>query len=179
WTWSQPTTDWSQYNIFFADVDGDGSFDMFLQGAGAQCYKSCVIGAYLALSTGKGFNTNPWTWSLPTTNWGKWDISFADFDGDRRADLYLHDWYGSTGAQDYMALSTGAGFTIWSWNSGADWSRYLAVWTKDVNGDGKADLYLHGKPDKAIDELGLGIGVTPDLVTSVTHPLGSTATIGY
>jgi len=174
WTWSQPTTDWSQYNMFFADFDGDGAADMYLMGAGAQCGSpACPVGQYMGLSAGTGFSF--WTWAQPTTDWSPWTLVFADFDGDKRADLYLHNWQG--GNSDYMGLSNGAGFSLWNWNSGGDWSSYDSR-PRDFNGDGKADLYLHGWTGGAQDYLGIGVGVTPDLVTSVNHPFGGTTTVG-
>src|SRR5262249_18849711 len=93
WTWSQPTTDWSEYFVSFADFNGDGRADMFLQGQGSWLNNSgeglppAPIGVYMGLSTGTSFTQ--WTWSQPSTDWSQYRISFADFNGDATADLFL------------------------------------------------------------------------------------------
>src|SRR5262249_40007935 len=95
WSWSQPTTDWSQYNILFADTNGDGRADMFLQGQGSWLRKLSLggfgpagpPGLYLRLSTGSAFSE--WTWSQPAADWSEYEAAFADFDGDAAADLFF------------------------------------------------------------------------------------------
>ncbi len=210
WTWSQ-TADWSQYNVSFADFNGDGAADLFLAGMGQQCNK-CDIGQYMGLSTGNGFQAGPtyqpsgssagWTWSLPQTDWSLWRIMFADFDGDKRADLYRHDiayTINGTRGSDSLALSSGTGFPTWNWTNGGQWP--LNPWAgaqsttprpvcsvssadsnsdvmfRDFDGDGKPDLYCHDSLSG--DYVALGVGATPDLLTSLTTPLGATTTVAY
>src|SRR5262249_44697459 len=124
------------------------------------------------LSIGTGFNL--WTWSQPATDWSKWDILLADLDGDNRADLYLHAT--AAGNPDLAGLSTGAGFTQWSWSSGADWSALPSPVLGDYNGDRESDLLII-QPTGA--SVAMATGATPDLLTSVSHPLGSTTTVTY
>ncbi|MEW6246282.1 MAG: SpvB/TcaC N-terminal domain-containing protein [Nitrospirota bacterium] len=61
------------------------------------------------------FDVTPWTW----TSGGNWSTNYeaiipGDFNGDGKADIYIH---GRDGAQvpDYMGLSTGTGFSLWTW----------------------------------------------------------------
>jgi hypothetical protein len=147
WNWNSGA-DWSAWEAQLADVNGDGRADLYLHakpGTGAQ--------DYFAFSNGAGFQ---WAWSSGY-DWNAFDAVLADVNGDGKADLYLHGRPG-TGAQDYLGLSTGSGFIYWNWTSGVAWNMYEAQ-LADMNGDGRADLYLHGRPGTgAHDYAGLSSG---------------------
>jgi len=114
------------------DFDGDGRQDLvtFTRGTSGD--------AYVALSTGTGFNG--WGW--------KWHDNFCvgdqvcltgDFNGDGRDDLAAFT-RGST-ADVYVALSTGSSFapTVTKWHDWfAAYSETPAV--GDFNGDGRDDI---------------------------------------
>ena len=73
-----------------------------------------------------------------------WTPHVADFNGDGKDDLFLHDQ--STGAW-YEMISNGAGgFT----NAGGQtWSLGWQLHFSDLNGDGRADMVLYASPSGA------------------------------
>jgi hypothetical protein len=86
---------------------------------------------------------NEWNWNSGTAYGMGYDDVVADFNGDGRADIFFY----GRGSQCnpacpigvFMGLSTGSGFTEWTWSQPTtDWSGYF-IQAADFNGDGKAD----------------------------------------
>ena len=173
-TWYRPfdsTSNWpSNFEVKIGDVNGDRKADIYLHGR-----PGSGAGDYLALATGTGFEVQSWPVAA-TANWNSWEAHLADFDGDGKADLYLHGRPG-TGVADYLGVSTGTGFQTWTWalpSGPATWNDFM-VSTGDVNGDGKADLYLDAIPVSELsDYLGTSTG-TNFLISAVDQNSGSTA----
>ncbi|MBI3933034.1 MAG: VCBS repeat-containing protein [Acidobacteria bacterium] len=148
WSWA-PGQNWSSYELRTGDFDGDGKSDILLHGR-----KDTGNATYMGVSTGSGFEV--WTWA-PGANWSSYEVHVGDFNGDDKDDVYLHGRQG-TGLHDYLGLSRGRGFGLWSWTSGDDWSRF-ELHAGDFNGDTRADIYLHGRKGTADpDYLGTATG---------------------
>ncbi|MCA9468265.1 MAG: VCBS repeat-containing protein, partial [Nitrospira sp.] len=135
WTWGNSGANWTGYEVIPGDYNGDGKTDILLHGR-----YGTANGDNLGLSTGTGFTI--WTWAS-ASNWSGYEVIPGDYNGDGKADLYLHGREG-TGNGDNLGLSTGSGFTIWTWASVTNWSDFEVI-PGDYNGDGKSDIYLHGR----------------------------------
>jgi len=122
---------------FDADFNGDGKTDLACSDG--------VDGTWsVALSTGSGWNTTPWSGGavvpLPMTG----QCFSGDFDGNGKVDLGC--WTGSSGSWN-VVLSTGSGWQSEGWNNGPvpiyEWNvipvggQCFAI---DLNSDGKTDI---------------------------------------
>jgi YD repeat-containing protein len=71
---------------------------------------------------------------------------FADVNGDGKMDMISKGQPGVHAGYVFVALSTGAGYPSWTWNSG---KRMIddtgSMWFTDINGDGKADMISVGQ----------------------------------
>jgi RHS repeat-associated protein len=120
----------------FADVNGDGKADLIRiwGGPGGDAF------AQVNLSNGRGFSAASFNSSV-----GGWSPtvkdSFADVNGDGKADL-VRIWRNGDGtAWGQINLSNGAGFPSQSGNSSiGGWNDQTQDFFPDVNGDGKSDL---------------------------------------
>jgi hypothetical protein len=114
------------------DATGDGKADLFTRDGQA------LIQTYP--STGTAFAA-PTTWTSGFVAY-RYDVYFADVDGDNKTDLIARnketgtvEVYRSTGTAFTYALGTGPG-GVWSYGWGTSYSLFFA----DANGDGKDDL---------------------------------------
>jgi hypothetical protein len=129
-----------------ADFDGDAKADLY-------CHDAQVAGGqgrtWVALSTGTGFrgvNGNVWApWLSGWCGAPGQTLGVADFDGNRKADLYCRDPHGAGGGTISIALSTGSGFV-------ADPVPWLSNWcsqstetfgTAEFDRDGRSDVWCH------------------------------------
>ncbi|MEW6246283.1 MAG: toxin TcdB middle/N-terminal domain-containing protein [Nitrospirota bacterium] len=170
WTWTSGGN-WADYQVIPGDYNGDGKTDIYIH--------ERYVGApydYMGLSTGTGFQL--WTWSSGG-NWGAFEVMTGDFNGDGKTDLYLHGGPGQS-VGEHMGLSTGNGFNLWTWSWGAGWQDY-ELRTGDFSGDGKADIYIHGRSGTGLyDYMGLSSGTgIPYLLNSVSNGLAGSANIAY
>ena len=138
-------SDWAvvsdSYNLFVADVSGDGRADLVAK------EKNAPGNWYVALSTGSSFSTQslPWAagWAVASA---PYDLFVADVNGDSKADLIAKEKSGP--GNWYVALSTGLSFQeqplpwLGGWAVASDAYDLRAA---DVNGDGKADLIAKEK----------------------------------
>ncbi|MEW2294570.1 FG-GAP-like repeat-containing protein [Streptomyces sp. NPDC006743] len=130
--------------LYFADVNGDGKADLIVHGADGKIAVRTNTGTYW--DGGKDWSAG---WSNFLGQEGKGRLYFADVNGDGKADLIVH------GTDGKIAVRTNTG-TYWDggkdWSAG--WSNFLGqegkgrLYFADVNGDGKADLIVHGTDGK-------------------------------
>jgi hypothetical protein len=123
----------TSYELFFADVTGDGRADLIGRYANGD--------VYVFPSTGSGFSSGA-PGGLWSYGWSSgYDLYFADVTGDGRADLvsrYFGPTAGLTG-DIYVGVSTGTGFASpqrWTYGYSAGYEIHVA----DADGDSKADL---------------------------------------
>ncbi|MBK7196412.1 MAG: VCBS repeat-containing protein [Myxococcales bacterium] len=131
-----PGNGWNTFQIIPSDYNGDGKTDIYLHGSTAQHAE------YMFLSNGTSFYSSGWT-IAPGSGWNTFQIVPADYNGDGKTDIYLH---GSTAQHaEYMFLSNGTGFYSSGWTiaAGSGWYGFQIL-PGDYNGDGAADIYLHG-----------------------------------
>jgi hypothetical protein len=130
WSYGWGTT----YNLYFADVTGDGKADLIGRHGGNG-------DVYVFPSTGAGFSSAP-PGGLWSYGWSSgYDLYFADVTGDGKADIasrYFGPTAGLTG-DVYVGASTGAAFaspTRWTYGYSAGYEVNMV----DVTGDGRADF---------------------------------------
>lgn len=128
------------------DFDGDGKSDIM-------CHDAMVAGGlgrtWVARSTGTGFAS-----ATGGSVWDPWLAGFcgaphqvfgtADFNGDRRTDLYCRDSLAGGGTGELrVALSTGTGFVAAPspWATGFCNAAGQTFGTADFNSDGKNDVW--------------------------------------
>jgi hypothetical protein len=132
---------WSSgYDLYFADVTGDGKEDLVARYFGPT--PGLTGDVYVGVSTGSGF-ASPTRWTYGYSS--GYDLYLGDVNADGRADLvarYFGPTPGLTG-DVYVMVSTGSGF---AWPNG-DSSRWTYGWgstyqlaVRDFTGDGKVDL---------------------------------------
>jgi hypothetical protein len=135
----------------FADVNGDGSLDLFV----------CVTGDYYGQMPDPPFDANDGRpnrlylndghghFTDATAAWGlaketRWSLSclFADYDGDGRPDLLvtndfgLKNLYRNVGGKRFSDVTKAAGTEVRAYGMSAAWA--------DFDGDGLLDLYTTG-----------------------------------
>jgi hypothetical protein len=149
-TVAYPTTpgwDATVWESFVADFTGDGRADLLLHGklVGSPYYGQSFLHVFNADGThsvrsGSGVPS----WSSPWQARG-----IADFNGDGKADVLLHAE--QTGHADNgkskLHLTTDSGYltVLHPVAPGFDSATYDVKGTGDFDGDGRADLFLHGK----------------------------------
>ncbi|WP_433301420.1 FG-GAP repeat domain-containing protein [Actinoplanes sp. CA-030573] len=136
--------------LYFADFNGDHRTDMIVHSG---------TDISVRLNTGSGFDGG----RSVSSGWGRYHgmqipnglgrLYFADFNGDGRADMFVHG-----GTDLSVRLNTGSGFDGGrSVSSG--WGRYHGMdvpdglgrlYFADFNGDGRADLIVHGGTDVSV-----------------------------
>ncbi|HEY3354703.1 MAG TPA: FG-GAP-like repeat-containing protein [Polyangia bacterium] len=131
WNWNSGG-DWSGFESIPGDFNGDGKTDIYLHGRQGSGWAD-----YLCLSNGTSFSCSQ---VADPGAWNGYELLTGDFNGDGKTDIYLHGRFG-TGLADYMGLSQGSTFQLWTWAPGANWSDYNVI-TGDFNGDGKTDILL-------------------------------------
>lgn len=125
------------------DVNGDGRTDLVSIGNHDSQKHGYV---YLQLATSSsGYGTAKCVFNGKVVNYND-DLWLEDINGDGRDDLICRVGEGQwdTG-YIYAALSTGTGFTFWSYfSNGRVVSPYDEILFGDVNGDGKQDIICRG-----------------------------------
>jgi len=161
---------WSngEYEITVADFNGAGRDDLFLQ-------RRSPGDHYLLLTTEQGVSGI--SQAIPNDAMGiSWSqdahrIVAGDFNGDKRADLFLQAMQSS--GLNAVVLADGNGqFTAsvphQSWRdgyAGFAWSATKAIASAgDFNGDGRSDLLLQARPIA-----GTGTGGTPAAFTPISN----------
>ncbi len=122
--------------IFVADVDGDGRMDVVIHDR--------QVGAWwVGRSTGSGLVLELWATGFGTRPSVE-RAYVADFTGDGRADVAIHDT--STG-QWWVGRSTGRSFGLEAWAAqlGNRGDRAERVVVADFTGDGRADVAIHDR----------------------------------
>jgi hypothetical protein len=117
-----------------ADVDGDGSLDLFFANYGPNGLFLNRGGRFDDASKGRGVAVD-----------GRYDTcAFADFDNDGRIDVYVNGTVtGGKSYPDFLLANRGAGFEAVTSGLEALNADHGAQWG-DVDGDGDEDLALTG-----------------------------------
>ncbi|WP_430789545.1 FG-GAP-like repeat-containing protein [Actinoplanes sp. G11-F43] len=106
---------------------------------------------------------------------GRGELHYADFDGDGRTDLLVHD-----GTNVGVRLNDGAGGFGPATNVTSGYGRYHGLhvpdglgqlYFADINGDGRADLVVHDGTNVNV-RLNTGTGVFSGVVTTATTGYG-------
>ncbi|GAB1644004.1 FG-GAP repeat domain-containing protein [Krasilnikovia sp. MM14-A1259] len=136
--------------LYFADFNGDHRTDMIVHNG---------TDLSVRLNTGGGFDGG----RSVSSGWGLFHgkqvdgnlgrLYFADFNGDGRADMFVHN-----GTDLAVRLNTGSGFdggrsvsSGWGLFHGKDVSGNLGrLYFADDNGDGRADLIVHNGTDLSV-----------------------------
>ncbi|MEQ1622936.1 MAG: VCBS repeat-containing protein, partial [Methylococcales bacterium] len=138
---------------------------------------------YVALNTGTGFAPSAlWTSQFGSNQgWSNEGIvprMVEDVNGDGKPDIV---GFSSVGV--YVALNTGTGFApsaLWTSQFGSNqgWSNEGIVPRRlaDINGDGKPDIVGFFNAGVTVSSI---IGVSPDLLTTLTPGLGTTTSLTY
>jgi hypothetical protein len=117
------------------DFDGDGRADVAL-------HDVTTGGWWVGLSTGRSFAVAAWATHFGTRGEAE-DVHVADFTGDGRADVAIHNR--QTG-QWWIGRSTGRDFVVELWAQ--DFGTRGAtedVWVGDFTGDARADVAIHDR----------------------------------
>ncbi|MBZ4377483.1 VCBS repeat-containing protein [Corallococcus sp. AS-1-6] len=163
-------TDWavasSAYNLFLADVNGDGKKDLIAQ--------SRVNGTFdVALSNGDRFVPGGTSWLTGWAVGSAYDVFAADLNADGKADLVAKER--TAPGTWYVALSTGSQFVpaSSSWLTGwAVSSSAYDLFVADVDADGKADLVAKERTGSGLWYVALNTG------SGFTAQPGSLASFG-
>jgi hypothetical protein len=144
---STPGWDAALWETFIADFTGDGIADVLLHGksVGSAQYGQTVLLAFKAdgTHTSRSGAQVP-AWAAP------WQVrGVGDFNGDGKADLLLHVAQpGHTeNGQTALHLFTNESYLTVKYPvaPGFDAATYEVKGTRDFDGDGRADSFLHGK----------------------------------
>ncbi len=180
WTMTPPVTSLAQWQLSFADLNGDGKLDLMLSTVAntATGYGSNTFFYYAAFANGAGGFNNPtlgtYTFgALPNDQFGgcvnlsSYQVETGDYNGDGKADARLYCSSGpafpSNGsysqAYSYLFQSNGgASFSapqywnaaIFAGNGSGASLPYYGVQAGDYNGDGKTDFRFHYRASNAV-----------------------------
>ncbi|MEV7730368.1 FG-GAP-like repeat-containing protein [Streptomyces sp. NPDC087917] len=151
-----------QGRLSFPDINGDGKADLVIQGTDGSIAthlgSGTSFGANLPLSSG---------WQNYLSQPGQGRLSYADINGDGKADLIIQGTDGSIATHLGSGTSFGANLPL---SSG--WQNYLSqpgqgrLSYADINGDGKADLIIQGTDGTVATHLGSGTSFGANLPLS-------------
>ena len=140
---------WSSgYDLYFADVTGDGKADLVSRYFGPTA--GLTGNVYVGASTGSGF-ASPTLWTYGFS--AGYEMFFAQVTGDGRADLVAR-YTGNVGNGDvYVMRSTGSTF-VWDdfdpWTTGWEVPRLASFIIRDVTADGLADIVTRNDDNNSI-----------------------------
>jgi subtilisin family serine protease len=123
--------------VFVGDFDGDGRADVALHDRQTGDW-------FVGRSTGAGFAVSRWATGFGNRGPELEDVFVADFTGDGRADVAVHDR--PTG-QWWIGRSTGSGLVVerWATNFGTRGRDVETIFVADFTGDGRADVAVHDR----------------------------------
>jgi hypothetical protein len=120
--------------IFVADFTGDGKADVAIHDLGTGDW-------FIGRSTGSGFTIELWTTGFGNRGATAEEVRVADFTGDGKTDVAIHDRL--TGDW-FVGRSTGSTFLIESWAATfGNRGPVEEVFVADFTGDGMADVAIH------------------------------------
>lgn len=162
---SQFQTDPEATNVIPVDINGDGTLDLLLSGAGAENDQGVFLQVFLGDGTGNFANKQTFDFGTGTA---KGDMTLADFNEDGKLDAALPvsslgDNQGGDQTTCLILLGDGTGnfFPARSATVGREPHTAVAV---DFDGDGHMDLVVSNRTDGTLTVL-LGTG----LATFTTH----------
>ncbi|MFJ9742411.1 trypsin-like serine protease, partial [Streptomyces sp. NPDC101166] len=148
--WVKGTRERLREIVHAADVNGDGLSDLVIQ----QVDGALMVRTAKAKVTGTAgqpvyrFNAGA-RWSVGWGNYtgqpGKGRLYFADMDGDGKADMVVHGADGAVSVRGNRGSYFDGG-TQWSsgWGNYLGWEGKGRLYFADMDGDGKADMVVHG-----------------------------------
>ena len=174
----------SYWHYTWADVNGDGKADLVM----TYQSPSGMVAAQFGLSNGDGGLTvapeaTPFTSGYSASSY--WNYSWADVNGDGKADLVMtyQDPSGLVAVQ--FGLSNGDGsLTVTPeavpFKSGYSTTSYWNYTWADVNGDGKADLVMTYQDPSGMVAVQFDLtSPTPSAVQTIASGLGETTSVTY
>jgi hypothetical protein len=123
--------------VFVADFTGDGKADVAIHDRRTGDW-------YVAVSTGSGFEISPWGTGFGNRGPNTEEVFVADFTGDGRADVAVHDL---ASGDWFVGRSTGAGFAVERWitSLGNRGQAFESAFVAEFGGHGRADVAVHGR----------------------------------
>ncbi|RSS44238.1 VCBS repeat-containing protein [Streptomyces sp. WAC08241] len=129
--------------LYFADANGDGRTDLFVQTSSGEVSVRRNLGAGKGFDGGKVVSKG---WSNFTGQPGKGRLYFADANGDGDADLIVHDTNGDVAIRvnhGHGAYFDGGKVVSKGWANFLGGTGKGRLYFADANGDGRADLIVH------------------------------------